>query len=195
SMKCSRARLAVLPAVGLARSAPAGAQQLRLDVREHTLDNGLKVLMLENHSIPSFAFWTCYRVGSINERPGLTGVSHLFEHMMFRGARKYGPGAFDRTMESSGGRNNACTDKDITAYYDEMPAEGLALVCELESDRMCSLNIVPQTLDPEREVVKDERRLRTENNVDGPLEGVLAAGAYDAHPCQWTVVGSMAGLD
>ena len=194
-MEYSRLRVAVLLAVGLALSAPAGAQQLELDVREHTLDNGLKVLMLENHSIPSFTFWTFYRVGSINERPGLTGVSHLFEHMMFRGARKYGPGAFDRTMESSGGRNNAFTDKDITAYYDEMPAEGLALICELESDRMSSLNIVQQTLDPEREVVKEERRFRTENDVDGQLEEILAAAAYDAHPYQWPVVGWMADLD
>src|SRR5262249_42667149 len=111
---------------------------VHFDVREEKLDNGLRILLLEDHSAPAFTFWTFYQVGSINERPGITGISHLFEHMMFRGAKKYGPGELDRTMESAGGRNNAFTSKDETAYYDEIAAGQLPLICDLESDRMAS---------------------------------------------------------
>ena len=193
-----RAFFLVVAGVVLVAQAWAGVpseRPIRLDVHEYKLDNGLKVLLLEDHSIPAFTFWTFYRVGSINERPGITGISHLFEHMMFRGAKKYGPGAFDKTMESFGGGNNAFTDRDVTAYYDVMPATGFPLICDLESDRMASLNIVKETLDPEREVVKEERRFRTENDVDGQLDEVLMASAYVAHPYRGPVLGWMADLD
>ena len=86
------------------------------DVKTHTLKNGMKVLVQEDHTIPNVALYIFYRIGSRNERPGTTGISHFFEHMMFNGAKKYGPGEFDRTMEAAGGSNNAYTSRDVTVY-------------------------------------------------------------------------------
>ena len=166
-----------------------------LPFREQTLGNGLRVLTLEDHSVPSVTYWTWFRVGSINERPGITGISHLFEHLMFRGARKYGPGEFDKALESSGGYSNAFTDKDLTAYYEDLISDKLELVIDLDSDRMASLNVTQAVLDPERDVVKEERRFRTENSILGSLDEVLDAAAYLAHPYRWPIVGWMRDLD
>src|SRR5213593_3293355 len=142
---------------GKAAEAPAKAAQLTLgrgsDVvlpfKEHTLGNGLRILTLEDHSVPSITYWTWFHVGSINERPGITGISHLFEHLMFRGAKKYGPGEFDKALESNGGYSNAFTDKDVTAYFENLISEKLELAVDLDSDRMASLNVTQEVLDPE----------------------------------------------
>ena len=162
---------------------------------EHSLGNGLRILTLEDHSVPAVTYWTWFRVGSINERTGLTGISHLFEHLMFRGAKKYGPGEFDKTLESSGGYSNAFTDKDMTAYYEDVISSALDLVVDLDADRMASLNVTREVLDPEREVVKEERRLRVDNNIVGSIDEVLDSTAYLAHPYHWPVVGWMKDLD
>src|SRR5438477_2722569 len=112
--------------------------------------------------------------------------------MMFNGARKYGPKAFDHMLESNGGYSNAYTDRDLTAYYENFPANKLDLVLDLESDRMRDLNISNESLASEREVVKEERRLRTENSIPGQLDELLWAQAFVAHPYHWPVVGWMA---
>lgn len=166
-----------------------------LPFQEHSLGNGIRILTLEDHSVPSITYWTWFRVGSINERPGITGISHLFEHLMFRGAKKYGPGEFDKILESNGGYSNAFTDKDMTAYYEDFISDKLELTVDLDSDRMASLNVTQSVLDPERGVVKEERRFRSENSIEGALDEVLDAEAYLAHPYHWPVIGWMGDLD
>src|SRR5687768_3314724 len=149
-------------------------------VERRVLGNGLTVLVQEDHTVPALSFWTFFRVGSRNERPGITGISHLFEHMMFNGTRKFGPKAFDHLLESNGGYSNAYTDRDLTAYYENVPSDRLDLVLDLESDRMRDLDISETALAAEREVVKEERRLRTDNSISGQLDELLWAQAYVA---------------
>src|SRR6058998_3049412 len=106
------------------------------EVKVHALANGMKLLIEEDHNIPNVALYFFYKIGSRNERPGTTGVSHFFEHMMFNGAKKYGPKQFDVVMEAAGGRNNAYTDYDVTVYQDWFPPTALELIFDLESDRI-----------------------------------------------------------
>src|SRR3981081_2545309 len=113
-------------------------------VQEHALRNGLQVRLLPDRRLPIATLYTFFRVGSRNERPGITGISHLFEHMMFNGAKKYGPGEFDRTLESNGGSSNAYTSNDMTVYYEDFMSEALEKVIDLESDRMRSLAVTPK---------------------------------------------------
>jgi predicted Zn-dependent peptidase len=164
-------------------------------VREHALPNGLQVRLLESHAVPLVSYYTYFRVGSRNERPGITGISHLFEHMMFNGAKKYGPKEFDRRLEMQGGYSNAWTSNDFTAYHEDFPPGALELVVDLESDRMRDLAVTPESLKSEREVVKEERRFRTDNDIGGMLDEALYALAFKAHPYHWPVVGWMADLD
>jgi zinc protease len=158
-------------------------------VQEHALPNGLQIRLLPDRSLPIATLYSFFRVGSRNERPGITGISHLFEHMMFNGSRKYGPKEFDRRLEAAGGTSNAYTSTDVTAYYEDFAAEALPLVLDLESDRMASLVIDDDSLQREREVVKEERRFRTDNDIDGMMDEALGALAFVAHPYRWPVVG------
>jgi predicted Zn-dependent peptidase len=164
-------------------------------VTEHTLPNGLRVRLLPDHAVPTVSYYTFFRVGSRNERPGITGIAHLFEHMMFNGAAKYGPKEFDRVLESHGGYSNAYTSNDVTAYYEDFTSSALERVIDLESDRMRSLAITPETLKQEREVVKEERRLRTDNDILGMLDEQLGATLYLAHPYRWPVIGWMGDIE
>jgi predicted Zn-dependent peptidase len=176
-----------------AKSASFGAD--RFPVTRVVLDNGLTVLMHEDHSVPTVAFWQWYRVGSRNERPGITGISHFFEHMMFNGSRNVPPKVFDRILESNGGYSNAFTDHDMTAYYEEIASDRLGTPLYLDSDRMASLSLLPEQLKSEIEVVKEERRLRTDNDIEGMLNEQLYATAFNASPYHWPVVGWMGDLD
>ena len=166
----------------------------REDVKVHTLANGLKVLLLEDHDIPNIALYTFFRVGSRNERPGLTGVSHFIEHMMFNGSPKFGPGEFDRIMEFNGGANNAYTSEDVTAYTDWFPAAALEPMLEMEADRMQGLTFVPEVLESERGVIASERRMAVENNNDSLLAETVRATAIMAHPYHWDVIGWMSDI-
>jgi predicted Zn-dependent peptidase len=180
---------------------PANARKPRpldpslFQVVEHQLKNGLKVRLLVDRAVPTVSYYTFFRVGSRNERPGITGIAHLFEHMMFNGTKKYGPKEFDRMLESRGGASNAYTSNDITAYYEDFASDALETVIDLESDRMRSLEITPSTLESEREVVKEERRLRVDNDVTGMLDEALEAQIWKAHPYHWPVIGWMKDLD
>src|SRR2546426_1013102 len=147
-LRCTAA-LAVLLAF---RTAPLLAQEIRFNVIPYRLDNGLKVLTLEDHAVPAMSYYTFFRVGSRDERPGRTGISHLFEHMMFNGTKKYGPEVFDRTLESKGGASNAFTTADITVYYENFPSEALDAVVDVEADRMAALALTEESLISEREV-------------------------------------------
>ena len=160
-----------------------------------TLSNGLRAFVLPDPMVPSLAYFTTWRVGSRNERPGITGISHLFEHMMFNGAKKHGPRVFDRIIESSGGTSNAYTSHDVTAYHQVVPSEKLAVILDLERDRMADLDLTERNLLSEREVVKEERRLRTDESPIGALYEHLYATAYMAHPYRWPVIGWMADID
>src|SRR5438309_8353774 len=137
------------------------AQQL--PVQTHTLKNGMKILVHEDHAIPNVAMYIFYRIGSRNEGPATTGLSHFFEHMMFNGAKKYGPKMFDRTMEGAGGSNNAYTTRDVTVYQDWFPHSILPLIFELEADRIENLSFDPKMVESERSVVASERRSSVEN--------------------------------
>lgn len=175
--------------------APRAASAQQLQVGRHTLPNGMVVLTHEDHSIPMITFHVFYRVGSRNERPGITGVSHLFEHMMFNGSARFAPNEFDRLLENAGGNNNAYTTEDVTVYHETFPREALPLVLDLESDRMVSLRITPQNLEQERGIVKEERRVSVDNNPASRLYEELFAAAFVAHPYGWPVVGWMGDLD
>jgi zinc protease len=166
---------------------PARAQSF--EVKTHTLKNGMKILVQEDHSIPNVALYTFYRIGSRNERPGTTGLSHFFEHMMFNGAKKYGFGEFDRTMETNGGSNNAYTNQNVTVYQDWFPRSALELIFDEEADRIRDLSFDQKVVDSERNVVRNERKVSVDNNNFGVLNEQLWATAYTAHPYQWPVVG------
>jgi predicted Zn-dependent peptidase len=164
-------------------------------VEEHALSNGLQIRLLQDRDLPVATLYSFFRVGSRNERPGITGISHLFEHMMFNGSRKYGPKEFDRRLEAAGGSSNAYTSNDVTAYYEDFASDALPTVLDLESDRMASLTIDDVSLSREREVVKEERRFRTDNDIDGMMDEALGAMAFLAHPYHWPVIGWMSDIE
>jgi zinc protease len=174
--------------------APASRAQ-SFDVKTHTLKNGMKILIQEDHSIPSVALYIFYRIGSRNERPGTTGLSHFFEHMMFNGAKKYGSGEFDRVMEAAGGRNNAYTSNDLTVYQDWFTPAALELIFDLEADRIQNLSFDPKIIESERGVVASERRTSIDANNFGLLNEQLYAAAFTAHPYQWPVIGWMVDIE
>jgi zinc protease len=164
-------------------------------VATKTLKNGMKVLVQTDHSIRNVALYIFYRIGSRNEGPGTTGISHFFEHMMFNGAKKYGPGELDKAMEANGGANNAYTTRDVTVYQDWFPRSALDLIYDIEADRIRDLSFDPAKIKSEREVVASERRLRTDNDNGGLLDEQLWATSYIAHPYQWPVVGWMSDIE
>jgi zinc protease len=165
------------------------------DVKTHTLKNGMKILVQEDHSIPNVALYIFYRIGSRNERPGTTGLSHFFEHMMFNGAKKYGPGQFDHVMEVAGGENNAYTTQNDTVYQDWFPRSALPTIFDLESDRIRDLSFDPKMIASERGVVASERRTSVDNNNFGILWEQLWAAAFLAHPYHWPVLGWMVDIE
>ena len=153
-------------------------------VQSTTLANGMKVIVWTDRDIPNVALYNWVRVGSRNEVPGITGLAHFFEHMMFNGTSKRAPGEFDRLMEAQGGSNNAFTSDDVTVYQDWIPRTALDLVFDLESDRIANLSFDPKVIESERGVVYSERRLRTEDSNEGFLAEQLQATAFVAHPYQ-----------
>ena len=175
--------------------AAAAARAQEFPVAARTLKNGMKVLVQSDHGIPNVALYIFYRIGSRNERPGTTGLSHFFEHMMFNGAKKYGPGELDRVMEANGGSNNAYTTQNVTVYQDWFPRTALSTIYDIEADRIRDLNFEPQKIESERGVVASERRLSVDNNNNGILDEQLWATAYVAHPYQWPVVGWMSDIE
>lgn len=182
TMRVSAWMLAAVLVVGEVR-----AQTLQ--VKAHTLQNGMKVILHEDHDLPNVALCFFYKIGSRNERPGTTGLSHFFEHMMFNGAKKYGPKQFDVQMEKSGGANNAYTTQDVTVYTDWFAKSALELMFDMEADRIRDLALDPKIVESERGVVYSERRLRTDNSNFGALNEQVNAAAFTAHPYGWPVVG------
>ncbi|MEP0860332.1 MAG: insulinase family protein [Ignavibacterium sp.] len=159
------------------------------DVKSFTLKNGMKFYVLEDNSIPNANMYLFFKVGSRNEYIGITGISHFFEHMMFNGAKKYGPKQFDRVMEANGGSNNAYTTENITVYTDWFPKQSLEVIFDLESDRIANLNFDPKMIESERGVILSERSTGLENNPLEQLWQELQATAFVAHPYMWPVIG------
>jgi predicted Zn-dependent peptidase len=185
--------VALAAAFGIA--APrAGAQTLDLAVERHTLSNGLIVLTHEDHSIPMVSLNVFYRVGSRNERPGITGVSHLFEHMMFNGSARYKPKMLDQIIESAGGAANAYTNNNVTAYNETFSRDALATVLDIEADRMASLLLTAENIEQERGIVAEERRVSVDNDPQGSMYEQLYAAAFVAYPYHWPVVGWMGDI-
>ena len=170
---------------GAASAAPADAAK----IESRTLANGLKVVVWPDHDIPNVAMYLWFRVGSRNEYPGITGISHFFEHMMFNGTKTRRPGEFDRIMEGNGGRNNAYTSSDVTVYQDWFPRGALELVFDLEADRMRNLDFDPKAVESERGVVYSERRSSVDNDNFGTLVEQIQATAFVAHPYQIPTIG------
>jgi zinc protease len=166
-----------------------------MNVTEKTLPNGLKVLLKEEHKAPVVTFQIWYKVGSRNECLGKTGMSHLLEHMMFKGTTKFGPKTFSQTVQRNGGNDNAFTSHDYTAYFENFSADRIAISLELESDRMQNLLIDPKEFLSERDVVKEERRMRTEDDPTNSMLEQMMAAAFSAHPYQWPVIGWMADIN
>ena len=177
----------LLVVVGATSSARAQAPA----VLAATLDNGLRVLLLEDHRSPIVSFQVWYRVGSRNEERGRTGIAHFLEHMLFKGTPKYGRGQFARLVEQNGGQDNAFTSQDVTSYYVNIAADKLDLVVDLESDRMVNALLDPKEIASEREVVIEERRTRTEDDPNGFLGEEVGALAFRAHPYGQPIIGWM----
>jgi zinc protease len=158
-------------------------------VRSLVLDNGMKVIVWPVHDIPNAALYNWVRVGSRNEAPGITGLAHFFEHMMFNGTARRRPGEFDRLMEEQGGANNAFTSDDVTVYQDWFPRESLAEIFDLEADRIGHLAFDPELIESERGVVFSERLLRVDDNNQGFLAEQVQAAAFVAHPYRFPTIG------
>ena len=193
--KCSAVALCAVVSIlsaasGAATKPTAPVRVPGLDqVESTTLANGMKVIVWTDRDIPNIALYNWVRVGSRNEVPGITGLAHFFEHMMFNGTAKRTPGEFDRLMEAQGGSNNAFTSDDVTVYQDWFPRTALDLVFDLEADRLANLSFDPAVIESERGVVYSERRLRTEDANDGFLAEQVQATAFVAHPYQIPTVG------
>jgi zinc protease len=163
-------------------------------VSETVLPNGLKIILLENHKAPVVTFQVWYRVGSRNEEWGRTGLSHMLEHMMFKGTKNIGPEEFSKIIQEHGGNDNAFTASDFTAYFETLSADQVGIALELEADRMRNLVLREQDFRTERMVVMEERRLRTEDNPTAYLMEQLEATAFQTSPYHWPTIGWMEDL-
>lgn len=170
-------------------SVPAWAQ-----VAEERLDNGMRVVVKVDRRAPVVVSQVWYRAGSVDERNGTTGVAHVLEHMMFKGTPEVPAGEFSKRIAAAGGRENAFTSRDHTAYFQTLRKDRLELALKLEADRMANLVLSPQEFAKEIEVVKEERRLRTEDNAQARLYEAMMANAFMAHPYRRPVIGWMDDL-
>ncbi|GAB4489736.1 MAG: pitrilysin family protein [Thermodesulfovibrionales bacterium] len=167
---------------------------LALNVQEFTLENGLKILVLEEHKAPTATFQVWYRVGSRDEQSGKTGLSHLLEHMMFKGTKNHGPKTFSQSIQRIGGIDNAFTSREYTGYFELIAADRIDVAIELEADRMQNLVLTPGSVLSERDVVMEERRLRYDDDPQNMVFEEVMASAFKNHPYAWPVVGWMSDL-
>jgi zinc protease len=185
--------MAILAVVVARPSAAVRPPKLQYQIA--TLPNGLTVVLSEDHSTPIVHLQIWYHVGSKNEKPGRTGFAHLFEHMMFKGSKNVEPEAHTSFISSIGGQSNAYTEDDDTVFWETVPSQYLPLVLWLEADRMASLRIDKDTFLTEREVVKEERRMRIDNQPFGRLNEIIYDQAFTTHPYKHPTIGSMKDLD
>jgi zinc protease len=194
----TRVAAVLVAAAGLLALDPiarAAVRPPKLNYTMTTLANGLQVVFLEDHSTPIVHAEVWYHVGSKNERPGRTGFAHLFEHMMFKGSKNVEPEGHPSWISSIGGQSNAYTNEDSTVFWQTVPAQYLPLVLWLEADRLASLRIEEKVFTTEREVVKEERRMRVENQPYGRLNEIVYDQAFTVHPYKHPTIGSMKDLE
>ena len=184
------AALTTLLATALVLGAPAAANPF-----ETTLDNGMKIIVKEDRRAPSVVHMVWYKAGAMDEPDGVSGIAHMLEHMMFKGTETLGPGEFNRRVSAVGGRDNAFTSRDYTAYFQQVPPEHLEQMMQLEADRMAKLKLAEEQFLPEVEVVKEERRLRTDDNPRALLFEQLMATAFLSHPYRRPVIGWMEDIE
>ena len=185
----------VLAAAGLVLAQQAPSKLPPIQFTDTTLDNGLRVIISEDHYAPVYAIAVSYKVGSRDERQGRTGFAHLFEHMMFKGSENVGPGEHFYLIFTHGGSMNGTTNNDRTVYYEILPKNQLDLGLFLEADRMRSLNVTQENLENQRQAVKEERRLGVDNQPYGHTFERLEELAWDNFAYHHSVIGSMADLD
>lgn len=162
---------------------------------ETTLKNGLRVIVKEDHRAPTAVQMVWYRIGSMDEVDGASGVAHVLEHMMFKGTPSFGAGEFNRRVAAAGGRDNAFTSRDYTAYFQQVPKEKLEEMMQLEADRMRHLNVAEKEFTQEIKVVMEERRMRTDDNPQAKLFEQMNAAAFQAHPYRRPIIGWMNDLE
>ncbi|MDP9129276.1 MAG: insulinase family protein [Candidatus Binatota bacterium] len=182
-------RRITLLVVLLAISFPAAASAAQ--VQEFILDNGLKVLLLEDHKSPAVTFQVWYRVGGRDEKDGKSGLAHFLEHMLFKGTPTTQPEEYSRIIAKNGGRSNAFTTSDMTVYFATMSRDKIHIQLDLEADRMANALLGDTYFEPEKKVIQEERRLRTEDNPGSALYEIAASVAYTIHPYRRPVVGWM----
>lgn len=180
-------------AVVIASAFSTKAQNIKFE--EYKLDNGLHVILHEDHSTPIVAVTIMYHVGSKNETTGRTGMAHFFEHLLFEGSENIGRGQFSKFVENAGGALNANTSQDRTFYYELLPSNQLELGLWLESERLLHAKVENIGIETQREVVKEEKRQRIDNQPYGNLFGATLDAAYDVHPYSWAPIGSMEDLN
>ena len=176
----------------LALMAPALA--LNVPVKTWKLDNGLTLVVIPDHRAPVVTHMVWYRVGAADEPAGKTGLAHYLEHLMFKGTKRIAPGEFSKIIKRYGGNDNAFTSRDYTAYYQRIASDKLALVMEMEADRMQNLQLSEKDVKTELEVIKEERRMRTENDPRSLFAERMQAALFTAHPYRRPVVGWMADV-
>jgi zinc protease len=187
--------LSALASSALNPAARAATRPTRLDYTMTTLSNGMQVVLLEDHSTPIVHAEIWYHVGSKNEKPGRTGFAHLFEHMMFKGSKNVEPEGHPSWISSIGGQSNAYTTEDATVFWETVPTQYLPLVLWLEADRLATLRIEDDVFKTEREVVKEERRMRIDNQPYGRLNELIYDQAFTVHPYKHPTIGSMKDLE
>ena len=173
----------------------AAVRPPKLQYQITTLPNGLRVILSEDHSTPIVHLSVTYHVGSKNERVGRTGFAHLFEHMMFKGSKNVEPESHTSIIAGVGGQSNAYTTEDETVFWQTLPAHYLPLALWMEADRMATLRVDDAAFRREREVVKEERRMRIENQPYGRLSEIIYDHAFLVHPYKHPTIGSMADLE
>ncbi|HEU4507016.1 MAG TPA: pitrilysin family protein [Pyrinomonadaceae bacterium] len=186
--------LMLVCALAVVSAQAQGARNVRVDFKETTLKNGLRVITVEDHSAPVVAISITYNVGSRNERKGRTGFAHLFEHMMFKGSENIGSGEHFMLVFNNGGTMNGTTNEDRTNYFEALPANQLDLALFLEADRMKSLAITKENLDNQRNAVQEERRLGVDNQAYGKSQERMQELVYDNFAYKHSVIGSMEDL-
>jgi zinc protease len=185
----------LLGAAALIAPLYAAVHPPKLDYQITTLSNGLRVILSEDHSTPVVHVSVWYHVGSRDEKPGRTGFAHLFEHMMFKGSKNVQPESHTSIIASYGGRSNAYTQEDATVFWETLPSQYLPLALWMEADRMATLRVDRDAFEKEREVVKEERRLRVDNQPYGRLNEILFDHAFTTHPYRHATIGSMKDLE
>jgi len=178
-----------------ARPTSTPKRDVQIPIQQYTLKNGLRVVLSEDHSAPTYSICVAYDVGSRDEKPGRTGFAHLFEHMMFQGSQNVGKGEHFILIQNNGGEMNGTTNQDRTIYFETLPSNQLDLALYLEADRMSSLAVTQANLDNQRNAVQEERRLRVDNQPYGKTFEVVYDAAYDNFNYKHSTIGSMDDLN